>query len=101
MTSDETPGRRNRVIAGLLDLAAFLEANPGVPAPRWADVFVFPPDGTDDEKRAEIDVIAARIGAEPIESDSGHYTASICFGPVEYRAVAICEPNGHDHGEGT
>ena len=28
---------------------------------------VFPPDGTDEEMRAEIDLIAAHIGAEPVD----------------------------------
>jgi hypothetical protein len=41
--------------------------------------------------RAEIDVIAARIGTEATDENSchGHYVASRTFGPVEYRAVAI------------
>lgn len=92
MIHTEEPDRRARLITGLLDLAIFLEANPDVPAPHSADVFVFPADGTDDEKRAEIDVIAARIGTEAIESKNGHYRASLLFGPVEYHALAICQP---------
>src|SRR5437879_1482405 len=80
---------RNRLIGGLRALAQFLNDHPDVPAPRWADVLVFPPDGTDEEERAEIDVIASRIGAEPVETISGHYSASLGFGPVRYRAVAI------------
>ena len=82
---------RNRFIDGLRALAQFLNDHPDVPAPRWADVLVFPPDGTDEEKRAEIDVIASRIGAEPLAIVNGHYSASLTFGPVEYRAVAICD----------
>jgi len=82
---------RSRLIDGLRALAQFLHDHPEVPAPRWADILVFPLDGTDEEKRAEIDVIASRIGAEPREIVSGHYSASRCFGPVQYRAVAICE----------
>ena len=83
---------RGRLIAGFRALADFLQDHPDVPAPRWTDVMVFPPDGTDEEMRAEIDLIAARIGAEPADrtADHGHYTASRSFGPVEYRAVAIC-----------
>ena len=82
---------RARLIAGFRALADFLQDHPDVPAPRWADVMVFPPDATDEEMRAEIDQIAARIGAEPVDRTAvgGHYTASRSFGPVEYRAVAI------------
>lgn len=72
-------------------MANFLVDHPDVPAPRWADVLVFPLDGSDEDKRAEIDVIASRIGAGPRETISGHYSASRSFGLVEYRAVAICD----------
>lgn len=82
-------GERDRLISGLHAVAEFLHNHPGVPAPRWTDVLVFPPDGTDEEKRDEVDVIASRIGAETSESARGHYSCSISFGPVEYRAVAI------------
>ena len=74
---------RARLIAGFRALADFLQDHPDVPAPRWADVMVFPPDGTDEEMRAEINQIAARIGTEPADrtADRGHYTASRNFGP--------------------
>jgi len=83
---------RARLIAGFRALADFLQDHPDVPAPYWADVMVFPSHSTDEEMRAEIDQIAARIGAEPVDRTAvgGHYTASRRFGPVEYRAVAIC-----------
>ena len=79
------------LIAGLRALASFLEDHPDVPAPRWADVMVFPPGGTDLEAQAEIDTIAALIGSEVHDAtaNKGHYTTSHGFGPVEYRAVAI------------
>jgi hypothetical protein len=81
---------RSRLIDGLHAVAQFLHDHPDIPAPRWADVLVFPPDSsTDEEKRAEVDVIASRIGAETSESTGGHYFCSVSFGPVEYRAVAI------------
>jgi hypothetical protein len=82
---------RSRLIDGLRAVAQFLQDHPDVPAPRWTDVLVFPPDGPNEEKRVEIDIIAARIGAEASESTGGHYSCSISFGPVEYRAVAIPE----------
>ena len=80
---------RDRLIGGLHALAQFLHDHPDIPAPRWADVLVFPPDGPDEQQRAEIGVIASRIGTETGESARGHYSCSISFGPVEYRDVAI------------
>jgi hypothetical protein len=82
---------RGSLIAGLRDLANFLEGNPEAPAPRRVDVLVFPPDGTDNEKKAEIDRIAALIDASVSDqtADDGHYTASRKFGPAQYEAVAI------------
>jgi hypothetical protein len=82
---------RDRLIAGLRQLAEFLDQNPQVPAPRSTDLLVFPPNGSDAEMFAEIDAIAGRIGAVASDAGSprGHYTAVRSFGPVEYRAVAI------------
>jgi hypothetical protein len=89
MTYYADPRQRSQLIAGLRALAAYLEANPDVPAPQYATVHVFPGRGTDKEERAEIDAIAACVNAEPCEIVSGHYTVSRYFGPVEYRAIAI------------
>jgi hypothetical protein len=82
---------RSSLIAGLRDLADFLEGNPEVPAPRWADVMVFPPQSTDIEMKAAIDAIAALIGADINDqtAENGHYTASREFGSVQYKAVGI------------
>jgi hypothetical protein len=55
---------RSSLIAGLRDLADFLEGRPEVPAPRWADVTVFPPHSTDIVMKAAIDSIAALIGTD-------------------------------------
>ena len=92
---------RGRLIDGLRALAQFLHDRPDVPAPRYVDILVFPFKGTDDEERAEIDAIASRIGAEPREIVNGHYSASLCFGPVQYRAVAISKhpDNSDEEGE--
>jgi hypothetical protein len=82
---------RAAVLAGLRDLADFLDQNARVPVPRQADLLVFPPDGTDVETFAEIDAIAERLGttASDVGSPAGHYSAVRDFGPVQYRAVAI------------
>lgn len=80
---------RTQLIAGLRDLAEFLEQNEIVPAPRWIDVMVFPERGADAAKRWEIDRVAALIDTVARESMAGQYVASRNFGPVEYRAIAI------------
>jgi hypothetical protein len=81
---------RAALIGGFRALADYLESNPDVPAPGYSDVLAFPPDGDCAGMRAEIDAIAKRIGVEARETVSGHYVTARSFGPVEYRAVAIC-----------
>jgi hypothetical protein len=90
MANYANTSRRSQLIAGLRDLAEYLESNPDVPAP-WGGttVYVFPPDGSNDERRAEIDTIASRVDTQPYEFTPSHYVASRYFGPVEYRAIAI------------
>ncbi|MDA0632274.1 hypothetical protein OUY22_02505 [Nonomuraea sp. MCN248] len=83
MTDDRTA-----FIHGLIHLAVFLQANPDAPAPRRAVVHYFARDADDDQMRAQIDAIAGLLGSTA-DQDSGHYVTSVCFGPVEYRAVAI------------
>ena len=92
---------RVRIIAGLRDLAEFLDQNPQVPSPRYTDLFVFPPRGTDAEMFAEVDVIAGQIGVTASQNDTpdGHYIASRYFGPVQYRAVAIPQAARNDRNE--
>ena len=82
---------RQAIISGLRQLADYLEYNPDVPAPGYSDVLAFSPDGECAGMRAEIDAIAGRIGVEARETVCGHYVAARSFGPVEYRAVAICQ----------
>jgi len=81
---------RQALISGLRELADFLDSNRDVPAPAYADFLVFPPAGSEDGKRREIDVIASLIGSGTATVSSyRHYQTSRRFGPVEYRAVAI------------
>ena len=92
---------RGALITGLRDVANFLDQNPHVPAPRYADLFVFPPVGSDAEMFAEIDLVAALIGATATDADSpaGHYTTARGFGPVQYRAIAIPHSARNDNNE--
>ena len=81
---------RVRLIAGLRDLAEFLDQNPEVPVPWGTDILVFPVEASDVEMFAEIDTIAELIGSTASDADSprGHYSAVRTFGPVQYRAIA-------------
>ena len=83
--------QRIQFIAGLRDLADYLEHNPRVPAPPRADVLVFPAEASDAKMFAEIETIAEMIGSTASDADSphSHYSAVRNFGPVQYRAVAI------------
>jgi hypothetical protein len=83
--------QRIRLIAGLHDLADFLDRNPGAPVPRQTSLLVFPPEAGDAEMFAEIDTIARLIGSTASDdgSPNGHYSVVRSFGPVQYRAVAI------------
>lgn len=100
MANYANASERSQLIAGLRDLAEYLESHPEVPVP-WngTTVYVFPPDGNNDEQRAEIDTIASRVDTQPSEFTPRHYVASRCFGPVEYRAVAIDRDADNSGGE--
>lgn len=90
--------KRAALIQGLRALADYLETRPDVPAPSYADLYTFPPDGGCAGMRAEIDSIAERLGTQARETAGGsQYTATRSFGPIEYRAVAICKHYHHDN----
>jgi hypothetical protein len=88
--TDDIQERRD-FIAGLRDLADFLERTREVPVPRWESVMFFPSASTDNEMRQEIDRVAALLGSgiEDRTAEYGHYTTSRYFGTLQYRAVAI------------
>jgi hypothetical protein len=88
------PEHRAAFIAGLLDLACFLEAHPEVPVQLYGQEitlhtgFELPHDGTWDGELATLKAFAAATGAELSEL-GGHYYASRGFGPITYQACAI------------
>jgi hypothetical protein len=92
------PTERAALIAGFRELAGYLESNPDVPVTYYADVYTFPPNAECAAERAEIDAVAARLGVTAHETIGGHYVALRSFGPVQYRAAAICHQSGHEHG---
>ncbi|WP_131739927.1 hypothetical protein [Actinomadura roseirufa] len=87
---------RDRTIQGLRDLAAFLEANPSVPVPRFSWTLGVPSGvsqdaATDLRQRADVDRIADALDVPVCDeiSDGGHYIARRHFGPVTYEATHI------------
>jgi hypothetical protein len=93
MTYADT-NQRAALISGLHALADYLESNPGVPTPIYSDILTFPPHNDWVVMRAEIDVIATRLGVSGQQTSGGHYVAARSFGAVEYRVVAI-PPRSH------
>ncbi|MBN6056409.1 hypothetical protein JYK22_31060, partial [Nonomuraea sp. RK-328] len=84
------PHDRTAIVTGLRRLADFLDAHPDIPVSATAPLYHFTRGGSDADQRAEIDQIAVRLGS-PVEDETeyGHYTTAISFGPIEYRAIAI------------
>lgn len=87
----QDPTRREQVIAGLRELAQFLEDHPDLPVPHGADASPYL-NGTDEQDRAEVDRIAAILGKTPVQDTPAHYRVARDFGAdVVYRATAITE----------
>ena len=76
---------RDAVIAGLREMADFLEANPHLPVD--AVTMRLYPRREDAAGRDLVDHIAAAMGATT--QDDTHYTTTRRFGPVTYQAVHI------------
>jgi hypothetical protein len=95
------PDQRALLTVGLREIADFLDQNPQVPAPPWADLLVFPPRGTDAEMFRQVDLVAEQIGvtASTDGGPAGHYVASRSFGLVQYRVIAIPEAARADRDE--
>ncbi|WP_424536810.1 hypothetical protein ACOZ38_44425 [Sphaerisporangium viridialbum] len=84
--------RRTAFIAGLRDLAAFIEANPAIPVPTDpAIITYYPAQATDAALRAEVDRIATLFGTHVDRRVLPHglYATARRFGPVHYEATAI------------
>ena len=95
--ADSTEGAA--LISGLRALADYLESNPDVPSPIYAQVYAFPPESEWAGMQAEIVAVAARLGVTAYRSHGGHVFAARSFGPVEYRAVAIPPRNDNEQSE--
>lgn len=85
------PARRSLIIAGLRELADFLDANPDLPVPYSVNVTAFVPRAADRAMRAEVDRVAYLLGTD-IDSEQieyGHYNTEATFGAVQYRLSGI------------
>lgn len=86
---ERAAAERAALIAGLHELADYLADNPDIPAPKWAELNVYP-NGADAEQITEVDRVASALGVKPTWSDDGqHYRAHRSFGPVRLGTVAI------------
>ncbi|WP_326640133.1 hypothetical protein OIE67_13675 [Nonomuraea fuscirosea] len=87
---------RRELIANLRALAAFLDAHPLLPVPRYGPVRVsvhplYDTDAsTEAEAIAEVERIATLLGTTPTVQH-GHHVASVALGSVHYQAVAITQ----------
>jgi hypothetical protein len=81
---------REEVASALEALAAFLREHADLPVP-WRIRAVISPDGTDDERCAEVDLVARILGTEAGWNDRRtHYTATRDFGGgVELEAYSV------------
>jgi hypothetical protein len=95
MTDQHIPGdllHRTKVITGLRRLADWLDAHPDVPVPPFGwDLNVYTRTDDDAASRAEVDRIAAILGADVADDTAwgGHYRTERSFGLVSYGAVHV------------
>ncbi|MGH3377916.1 MAG: hypothetical protein ACRDP6_24600 [Actinoallomurus sp.] len=82
---------RQSVIDGLRQLTDFLTEHPDVPVGNNWDL-MYHAWGTDEEKRAEVDRVAALLGVTAgSPNNPDHYEAERAFGGVTYGAFAVTD----------
>jgi hypothetical protein len=83
----------NAFTAALRELADYLDAHPDLPVPDYesgAEVHISVLDGGDDERRAEVDRIAAVLGVPAHTTPAGAYLVRRTFGGrVRYSAAMV------------
>jgi hypothetical protein len=86
-----SPEHRARFIAGLRELADYLDTHGDVPVPDYPHLLVHVDGGSDAEERQAVDAAARGLGTRAAESlpGSGHYKARRDFGPLKYEVLAI------------
>jgi hypothetical protein len=90
MTILSEAAHRARVIDGLRLLASYLSDHPDVPVGFTPVSLEFSASASrsDEDGRAEVDRVAAMLGAATETSSHGTYSASKCFGAATYRVYA-------------
>ena len=90
MSYTTDPAERQEYITGLRQLADYLDANPGVPVPRYGSSIRLIASLAEDGGIAEIITIAAQLAAPVIDAtqDMGSYRTCRSFGPVTYEAFS-------------
>ena len=99
MTDQHIPSdllHRAKVISGLRQLADWLDEHPDVPVPPFGwDLNVYTHADDDAASRADVDQIAAILGAQ-VQDDTargGHYRTQRSFGLISYGAVHVSARN--------
>jgi hypothetical protein len=80
---------RAGVIAGLRELADFLEAHPGLPLHDRYELCTHTRGDSDEAERAQVDAAAVMLDATPRDNGNGHYSAGRTFAGISYRILAI------------
>jgi hypothetical protein len=83
-------GRRADFITGLRQLADYLDANPGIPVPRYGTKILLIAAPAEHGGVAEIEALAELFGA-PVDIDPeslDRFATHRQFGPISYEAVS-------------
>lgn len=98
MSKEYEAEHRQAVIDGLRELADFLTEHPDVPV-SGNDWITYYPSGTDEEERAEVDQVAAILGATAgLAGSPDHYVALREFsGGITYKVIAITADHMRRH----
>ncbi len=90
------PTHRARLVAGLRELADFLESHPGLRCPYSIRAMAITTAEHEEDERAEVDHAGQLLNAPA--RDDGHYTVERHFGPaVSYAVIHIPDQWRHEH----
>src|SRR5579875_3486959 len=85
------PADRTAFIAGLRELADYLDRHPAVPVPTCGTDISLHTAATEDGGRGQVAHIAAQLGVTVTDDtrNGGHLTATRLFGPIGYTVISI------------
>ncbi len=93
------PTHRARLVAGLRELADFLESHPGLRCPYAIRAIAITTAEHEQDERAEVDHAGQLLNA-PVRNDT-HYTVERHFGPVSYAVIHIPDHWRHERDQRT